>query len=115
MVRWLLRAEGGAALAASLAAYHALGYPWWLFLATLLAPDLAAVGYLRDPATGASVYNLAHTYLAPFILAAIGYELGPPILLALAAVWTAHIGLDRLLAFGLKYPTAFRDTHLSRP
>jgi hypothetical protein len=71
------------------------------------------LGYLRDPATGALVYNLAHTYLAPFILAVIGYLSGLPVLLALAAVWAAHIGLDRLLAYGLKYPTGFKDTHLS--
>jgi len=27
-------------------------------------------------------------------------------------IWTAHIGLDQLLGYGLKYPTAFGDTHL---
>ena len=113
-VRLLLRAEGAVALLLSLAAYSALGYSWWLFALTLLAPDLAMLGYLRDPATGALVYNLAHTYLAPFILALVGYVAGLPVLVALAAVWAAHIGLDRLLAFGLKYPTAFQNTHLSR-
>jgi hypothetical protein len=113
-VRLLLRAEGAVVLLLSLAAYNALGYSWWLFAVTLLAPDLAMLGYLSDPATGAGVYNLAHTYLAPFVLALIGYLVGAPVLLALAAVWSAHIGLDRLLAFGLKYPSAFQDTHLSR-
>ena len=113
-VRLLLRAEGAVALLLSLAAYSALGYSWWLFALTLRDPDLAMLGYLRDPATGALVYNLAHTYLAPFILALVGYVAGLPVLVALAAVWAAHIGLDRLLAFGLKYPTAFQNTHLSR-
>jgi hypothetical protein len=113
-VRLVLRSEGAVALILSLAVYHAWGYSWWLFAATLLLPDLAMVGYLRDPATGAALYNLAHTYVAPFILAVFGYALGVPVLLALAAVWSAHIGLDRLLAFGLKYPTGFQDTHLSR-
>jgi Domain of unknown function (DUF4260) len=112
-VRLILRAEGAVALALSLAAYHALGYTWWLFAATLLAPDLAMLGYLRDPATGAITYNLAHTYVAPFILALIGYFTGVLLLIALAAVWAAHIGLDRLLAYGLKYATAFQKTHLS--
>lgn len=32
--------------------------------------------------------------------------------LLLALIWTAHIGLDRMLGFGLKYPTRFKDTHL---
>ncbi|WP_374546522.1 DUF4260 family protein [Rhodoblastus sp.] len=27
-------------------------------------------------------------------------------------VWTAHIGLDRLLGFGLKHPAGFAFTHL---
>jgi hypothetical protein len=26
-------------------------------------------------------------------------------------VWIAHIGFDRLLGYGLKYDTAFKDTH----
>ncbi|HYM69330.1 MAG TPA: DUF4260 family protein [bacterium] len=31
-----------------------------------------------------------------------------------ALILTAHIGIDRLLGFGLKYPTGFKDTHLQR-
>jgi Domain of unknown function (DUF4260) len=112
-VRAILRLEGAVALALSVAAYNALGFSWWLFAATLLLPDLAMLGYLRDVRTGALTYNLAHTYVAPFILALIGYLAGIPLVLALATVWAAHIGLDRILAYGLKYPTAFKDTHLS--
>jgi hypothetical protein len=33
---------------------------------------------------------------------------------AVALIWLAHIGMDRALGFGLKYPTGFRDTHLGR-
>jgi len=29
-----------------------------------------------------------------------------------ALIWLAHIGIDRALGYGLKYPTFFRDTHL---
>jgi Domain of unknown function (DUF4260) len=29
-----------------------------------------------------------------------------------AAIWIAHIAFDRLLGFGLKYPEAFKPTHL---
>jgi hypothetical protein len=35
-------------------------------------------------------------------------------LLPYGLIWTSHIGLDRLLGFGLKYPTRFNDTHLQR-
>ena len=34
--------------------------------------------------------------------------------LAVGLVWLAHIGIDRALAYGLKYPTQFEDTHLKR-
>jgi len=29
-----------------------------------------------------------------------------------ALIWVAHIGADRLLGFGLKYPEGFKPTHL---
>jgi hypothetical protein len=34
--------------------------------------------------------------------------------LTLPLVWGAHIGFDRVLGYGLKYPTSFGDTHLGR-
>lgn len=33
---------------------------------------------------------------------------------ALGLVWLAHIGLDRLLGYGLKYRDHFQHTHLGR-
>lgn len=29
-------------------------------------------------------------------------------------MWAAHIGMDRMLGYGLKYPEKFQDTHLDR-
>jgi hypothetical protein len=31
-----------------------------------------------------------------------------------ALIWIGHIGVDRMLGYGLKLPTAFQDTHLGR-
>ena len=31
-----------------------------------------------------------------------------------ALIWAAHIGFDRALGYGLKYPTSFGETHLGR-
>jgi hypothetical protein len=31
-----------------------------------------------------------------------------------AAVWVAHVGMDRLMGYGLKYEEGFRSTHLDR-
>lgn len=70
-------------------------------------------GYLANPRVGSSVYNLAHTYVWPIALAITAWLLGAPLGLSLALIWIAHIGLDRGLGFGLKYPTEFKDTHLS--
>jgi hypothetical protein len=113
-VRAWLRAEGLAALALSVTLYWVLGAGWLWFALLFLLPDLSFAGYLAGPRIGAMAYNLAHTYVLPLVLLAamLILELGRPAPLVL--IWTAHIGLDRALGFGLKYPTAFADTHLSR-
>lgn len=110
----VLRLEGAAILVASLLAYRTLGGPWLWFAILFLAPDLSMVGYLRSPRLGARFYNLVHNYVAPTFVGVIWFFTGEPWTLRVAAIWTAHIGLDRMLGFGLKDPTAFKDTHLQR-
>lgn len=61
---------------------------------------------------GAAVYNAVHTYLGPLLLVAISASGIHAELLPYALIWTAHLGVDRMLGFGLKYPTVFKDTHL---
>jgi len=61
---------------------------------------------------GAALYNFAHTLVTPAILLAIAFLAARPQLFPFVLIWTAHIGIDRLLGFGLKYPTHFKDTHL---
>ena len=41
-----------------------------------------------------------------------GYWQASRLVMALALVWLAHIGLDRLLGTGLKYNDRFAHTHL---
>lgn len=108
----LLRVEGGALLLASLVLYGQTGGNWLLFVLLLLAPDLSILGYRAGNAAGAAVYNLAHTEIIPALLGAAGLLGGQPLLLSLALIWFAHIGMDRLLGFGLKYPDGFKQTHL---
>ena len=112
--RTLLRFEGFGIFIGAVALYVSLGGPWWLFIVLVLAPDLSMVGYVRGPRVGAIIYNAAHTYLAPIVLGGLGWWLAIDLLLLGATIWTAHIGIDRLVGYGLKYPTAFADTHLSR-
>jgi hypothetical protein len=110
----LLRIEGLVLLTGSLLLYAQNRGAWWVFLALLLAPDLSMVGYLKGPAVGAALYNLFHNYLPPAALAAFGVLSGSHLLLLLALIWFAHIGMDRLLGYGLKYSSGFKDTHVGR-
>jgi hypothetical protein len=112
--RTLLRAEGAAVFIAVTALYFHFGHPWWLFLALALAPDLSMVGFLADARTGAVSYNLAHTYVLPVALAAAGVLFEVEALVQVGLIWAAHIGADRALGYGLKYPSGFKDTHLQR-
>ena len=47
-------------------------------------------------------------------LAGLGLVLAMPGLALAGALLVAHVGADRALGYGLKYPTGFGDTHLGR-
>lgn len=55
-----------------------------------------------------------HHYAGPLSLFAIGLFGASPLATQLALIWGAHIGVDRALGYGMKYATAFKDTHLQR-
>ena len=112
--RLLLHAEGLAVAAAAVAVYAHDGHGWLLFLLLALAPDLSMAGYLAGPRAGAVAYDLAHTYVGPVALGAAGVLADAPLARQLALIWLVHVGVDRLLGYGLKYPTGFKDTHLQR-
>ncbi len=109
---FLLRTEGAVLFAASVLLYSRLGVSWIPFVVLLLAPDLAMLGYLRGTRLGAVTYNLAHTYALPGLVALLAMTTQSRLAYALALIWFAHIGMDRLLGYGLKYPTSFHHTHL---
>lgn len=110
--RIILRIEGACLLACSVAAYGWLGQSWWVFAALSFAPDLSMLGYVAGPGPGAVAYNAVHTVTPPLIGLCAASALGQPLLVGLALIWLAHIGLDRMLGYGLKYASGFGDTHL---
>ena len=110
----ILRAEGLALLGLATWAFALTVHSWWLYGVLFLAPDLSFAANLVGPRIGALIYNSMHTTLLPALLAAIGLASGSTLALALAAIWVAHIGIDRALGFGLKYADNFRSTHLGR-
>jgi hypothetical protein len=113
-VRNWLKAEGLSVLALSVLLYGHSGSSWWIFAGLLLIPDLAMLAYLVNPRTGSLAYNVVHSYLFPLGLATVAIAVHRVGMLPFLCIWTAHIGMDRFLGYGLKYPTSFADTHLGR-
>jgi hypothetical protein len=66
---------------------------------------------VRGNRIGALVYNLGHSYLLPGLIA-ISFLILARDVPAILYIWFAHIGMDRLLGYGLKEDTGFRHTHL---
>ena len=114
MPRTLLRLEGAAVLAGALALYFDRGYGWLALVLLVLAPDVSMLGYLAGPKVGARAYDLVHTEVWPVALGVVGVLADERVAVQLALIWLAHIGLDRVLGYGLKYGTDFKDTHLQR-
>jgi hypothetical protein len=113
-LKLLLRLEYAALLLAALVAYQIGGGNWWLFLLLILAPDLSMLGYLAGPKAGAWCYNAVHSWIAAVALALAGLIAGSALLPQLAIILAAHIAADRMLGYGLKHETGFKDTHLGR-
>ena len=109
-----LRLEGAALALVAVMLYARADASWWLFAGLLMLPDLGMLGFVRGPRLGARTYNLTHTLAIPLALAAVGLVTDRAALLHVALVWVTHIGADRAMGYGLKYPTHFRDTHLQR-
>jgi hypothetical protein len=114
VVAVVLRLEGAAGLVVALLLYGRHEASWILFVVLLLTPDLSFAAYLAGPRIGSIVYNAVHTYIGPAILAAVGVVAEIDLAQSLALIWLAHISMDRLFGYGLKYETAFKDTHLQR-
>lgn len=115
-LRAWLRLEGLLVLVVAVLLYRHAGHSWTLFAVLFLAPDIGFLGYAAGPRVGAAVYNALHSLVGPLALAAGSVMVTGPAAAstAIALVWAAHIGFDRLLGYGLKYPSAFGDTHLGR-
>ena len=111
--RLLLHVEGAAFLIVSVGAYYVSHGSWLQFALLFLAPDLAMLGYLGGVRAGAIAYNAAHTYTGPLALAVCAAASNRLAIFTLALIWIAHIGFDRMLGYGLKYPTRFKGTHLN--
>ncbi|MGM8366410.1 DUF4260 domain-containing protein [Virgibacillus sp. W0181] len=114
MNKILLHVEGLAVLALSLYFYGYSQFSWLWFFILLFSPDISMLGYLFNNRIGALVYNVVHTYSLSIGVVICGLILSSETILAIGLIWSSHIGMDRMIGFGLKYPTEFKDTHLNR-
>ena len=111
-MKTILKLEYLALLIVSILVYFDLQYSWIFFIVLLFLPDLSMVGYLVNSKIGATIYNLGHTYISPTILLLMFFLFDKKLFLGVALIWFSHISLDRLLGYGLKHSSSFKDTHL---
>ncbi len=110
----LTRIEWAALAAAIVVAYTLAGGGWLLFVLLLLVPDVSMLFYLAGPRTGAVAYNAVHALIAPLALALFAWLWDVHAALLVALIWGFHIAADRMMGYGLKRATGFRDTTMGR-
>jgi hypothetical protein len=114
MVGIIIRLEGATVLLLSLYFYQHIHANWLLFLLLILAPDLAILFYRFGQVAGPRAYNIAHNYVLAAALLYCGVAMKQQLALETGLILAAHIGADRALGFGLKYPKNFTETHIQK-
>lgn len=92
--------------------FSGLDYGWGWYALLFFAPDLSMIGYLMNPRLGSWTYNLIHHKGLAVALYVLGSLLTIPWLMFAGTILFGHSSFDRVLGYGLKYPDAFRNTHL---
>ena len=94
--------------------FHLLGLSPWLWVLLFFAPDISMLGYLVNAKVGAITYNLFHHRGIALLVLAAGYFAKAEIGVSIGILLFAHASFDRILGYGLKYASDFKDTHLGR-
>jgi len=111
----LLRLEGLALALVAAGGYFALDGGPLLFAVLVVAPDVSMVGYFHGSTWGSRLYNLIHGLTLPVLVLGVGLWADSWLATAGGLAWVAHVGADRALGLGLKYPDAsFNETHFQR-
>ncbi|HDR6314423.1 TPA: DUF4260 domain-containing protein [Bacillus thuringiensis] len=114
MQKRIVHFEGLVVFVATIYAYSIYEFGWIIFLVFFLAPDISMLAYGINNRVGAKVYNICHTYIISILIAIIGVYFKIDTVIMIGLIWTAHIGMDRMFGYGLKYETDFKDTHIQR-
>jgi hypothetical protein len=99
-------------LLAILAFHFQSPFQWWWFPLCILLPDLSMLGYLAGDKVGAYVYNFAHHKAVAIAVYLLGFYQHSDVLLFIGIILFAHSSLDRVMGYGLKYTSGFKNTHL---
>ena len=109
---WFQRAENATIAALAAVAFVELGFSWWWLAVLFLLFDVSMIGYVRSPSLGAWTYNAVHSYVGPATGGVVAVVTSSRDLAFVSLVWAFHIGIDRLLGYGLKLRDRFTNTHL---
>lgn len=108
----LLKLEEVGIFLASVYLFSTLDFAWWWFPVLLLLPDIGMTGYLVNPRIGAFLYNLFHHRMVATGVGIYGLSSGNTYWILAGIILFAHISLDRIMGYGLKFNDSFHHTHL---
>ena len=111
-MKTVIKLEELAMFAFSIMLFTTTDYAWWVFPALILVPDIGMLGYLGGNTIGAFSYNLFHHKGLALLILAAGIWLEWPSIELVGTILFGHASMDRILGYGLKYETGFKNTHL---
>lgn len=111
---FIIRMENLLALMVCLCLYAQCDFSWLVFICAFFIPDISMFGYLINAKVGSRMYNLCHTYIWALVLGMFGLLSGRAIFIQVCLIWIAHISMDRVLGYGLKYAAGFKETTLQK-
>ena len=94
--------------------FSQLDFPWWVFLALILLPDIGMFGYLINTKIGSIAYNLFHNKAIAIAIILLGMFFLGEMYTLVGVILFSHAAMDRIFGYGLKYPDSFKNTHLGR-
>lgn len=111
-MRNLLKLEEAGIFLLTMYLFNALDFSWWWFPTLLLVPDIGMIGYLVNPRIGAFLYNLFNHRLVAAGVVFYGLAFENEYWILAGIILFAHISLDRIMGYGLKFNDSFHHTHL---
>lgn len=92
--------------------FSQMEFPWWVFFALILTPDIGMLGYAVNTKVGALTYNIFHHKGIAVVLLAIGTYQHISWLELTGVILFGHASMDRFFGYGLTFDDNFKHTHL---